>query len=105
MAAGNAAWWNWAEIHVMSVPLPLPNEWRPEPKQELFLSIPTTIKEAFYGGGAGSGKSDVLLLYGIVHRWHEHPKFKQVFMREPIQNYEMKLFQEVENYIESLVQH
>jgi hypothetical protein len=57
------------------------NEWKPEPKQELFLSIPTTIKEAFYGGGAGSGKSDVLLLYGIVHRWHEHPKFKQVFMR------------------------
>ena len=57
------------------------NEWRPEPKQELFLSIPTSVKEAFYGGGAGSGKSDVLLLYGIVHRWHEHPKFKQVFMR------------------------
>jgi len=58
-----------------------PNEWRPEPKQELFLSVPTTVKEAFYGGGAGSGKSDVLLLYGIVHRWHEHPLFKQVFMR------------------------
>lgn len=57
------------------------NEWRPEPKQEIFLSIPTTIKEAFYGGGAGSGKSDVLLLYGIVHRWHEHPLFKQVFQR------------------------
>ena len=57
------------------------NQWKPEPKQELFLSIPTTIKEAFYGGGAGSGKSDVLLLYGIVHRWHENPKFKQVFMR------------------------
>ena len=56
-------------------------EWKPEPKQALFLSIPTTVKEAFYGGGAGSGKSDVLLLYGIVHRWHEHPKFKQVFMR------------------------
>jgi hypothetical protein len=61
--------------------MPNPNEWKPEPKQELFLSIPTSIKEAFYGGGAGSGKSDVLLLYGIVHRWHEHPKFKQVFMR------------------------
>lgn len=57
------------------------NEWKPEPKQSLFLSIPTSIKEALYGGGAGSGKSDVLLLYGIVHRWHEHPKFKQVFMR------------------------
>jgi hypothetical protein len=57
------------------------NEWRPEPKQELFLALPTTVKEGFYGGGAGSGKSDVLLLYGIVHRWHEHPLFKQVFMR------------------------
>lgn len=58
-----------------------PNEWKPEPKQELFLAIPPTIKEAFYGGGAGSGKSDVLLLYGIVHKWHEHPKYKQVFQR------------------------
>ena len=57
------------------------NEWRPEPKQELFLSIPLSVKEAMYGGGAGSGKSDVLLLYGIVHRWHENPLFKQVFMR------------------------
>lgn len=58
-----------------------PNEWKPEPKQALFLSLPVTIKEGFYGGGAGSGKSDVLLLYGIVHKWHENPKFKQVFMR------------------------
>lgn len=57
------------------------NEWRPNKKQEIFLSLPTTIKEGFYGGGAGSGKSDVLLLYGIVHRWHENPLFKQVFMR------------------------
>jgi hypothetical protein len=57
------------------------NQWKPTAKQELFLSIPITVKEAFYGGGAGSGKSDVLLLYGIVHRWHENPQFKQVFMR------------------------
>jgi hypothetical protein len=55
--------------------------WKPNPKQELFLSIPHTIKEAMYGGGAGSGKSDVLLLYGVLNRWHENPKFKQVFMR------------------------
>ena len=58
-----------------------PNEWKPEPKQEQFLAVPISFKEALYGGGAGSGKSDVLLLYGIVHRWHENPKFKQVFMR------------------------
>lgn len=57
------------------------NSWRPNRKQEQFLRIPTTIKEALYGGGAGSGKSDVLMLYGIVHRWHENPRFKQVFLR------------------------
>jgi Terminase large subunit, T4likevirus-type, N-terminal len=55
--------------------------WKPNPKQEIFLAIPPTIFEGFYGGGNGSGKSDVLLCYGLVHRWHEYPTFKQVFMR------------------------
>lgn len=65
----------------MTTPVFNNNEWRPNPKQEQFLALPLSLKEGFYGGGAGSGKSDVLLLYGIVHRWHENPQFKQVFMR------------------------
>lgn len=56
-------------------------EWKPTPKQSLFLSIPLSIREAAYGGGAGSAKTDVLLVYGLIHRWHEYPGFKQVFMR------------------------
>jgi Terminase-like family. len=56
-------------------------KWRPNPKQEKFLAIPNSIKEAFYGGGAGSGKSEVLLVYPIVRRWYQNPKFKQVFQR------------------------
>lgn len=55
--------------------------WKPTLKQAQFLSLPTSIFEALYGGGNGSGKSDVLLIYGIVHRWHENAKFKQVFLR------------------------
>ena len=55
--------------------------WKPNPKQEIFLSLPTTIFEGMYGGGNGSGKSDVLLCYGLIHRWHEFPMFKQVFLR------------------------
>jgi hypothetical protein len=55
--------------------------WKPNKKQEQFLALPFTLKEGFYGGGAGSGKSDVLLLYGIVHKFHENPVFKQVFLR------------------------
>lgn len=56
-------------------------EWEPNPPQARFLELPTTIPEAGFGGGNASGKSDVLIMYGIVHRWHEHPLFKQVFMR------------------------
>ncbi|MEM3038636.1 MAG: terminase family protein [Thermoplasmata archaeon] len=57
------------------------NEWRPSKKQEEFLALPTTIREAAYLGGNGSGKSEVLLVYALAHRWHENPRFKQVFMR------------------------
>lgn len=56
-------------------------EWRPNKKQELFLSLPTTIFEGLYGGGNGSGKSDVLLVYSLTREWYKNPKFKQVFMR------------------------
>lgn len=56
-------------------------EWKPNRKQARFLSLPDTIKEGFYGGGAGSGKSDVLLIYPLARQWHKHPRFKQVFMR------------------------
>lgn len=56
--------------------------WKPNRgPQEQFLALPTTIKEAFYGGGAGSGKSELLLVYPLVRKWYRNPKFKQVFMR------------------------
>jgi len=63
-------------------------DWKPTKKQELFLSLPWSIFEGFFGGGNGSGKSDILLVYGIVRKLHENPKFKQVFMRRTYQ--EMK---------------
>jgi len=56
--------------------------WKPNnPKQVQFLSIPISIKEAFFGGGAGSGKSELLLMYAVVNGWHAIQGFKQVFMR------------------------
>ena len=57
------------------------NEWRPSKKQALFLSLPFSIKEAAFAGGAGSGKTDLLLIYPLVHKFHEHPRFKQLFLR------------------------
>ena len=56
-------------------------EWRPNKPQARFLSIPPSIFEALIAGSKGFGKSDVLLMYALVHKWHEHPAFKQVFLR------------------------
>lgn len=55
--------------------------WRPTLKQEKFLQIPLSVKEAFYAGAVNAGKSDVLLMYPIVHGWHKHPQFKGLFLR------------------------
>jgi len=56
-------------------------KWEPSKKQAQFLALPPTIREAAYAGGAGSGKTDILLVYGIIHKWHENPNFKQLFLR------------------------
>lgn len=55
--------------------------WKPTHRQEKLLSVPDTVKEAALLGGAGSGKSELLLMYGVVNRWHENPAFKQLFTR------------------------
>lgn len=57
------------------------NQWKPNPKQAEFLAIPESIREAFYGGGANSGKSEVLLVYPLIRKYYQNPMFKMVFMR------------------------
>lgn len=55
--------------------------WKPTYKQELFLALPETVKEGFYAGSVGAGKTDVLLIYPAINRWFENPRFKGVFFR------------------------
>lgn len=56
-------------------------EWKPNIKQEKLLAIPPSIKEAALLGGAGTGKSELLLMLGISNKWHENGNFKQLFTR------------------------
>jgi|SRR5579864_215405 len=55
--------------------------WKPHPKQELFSSLPDSIFEAMYGGAAGGGKSDELVMLPVVRGFHKEPYFKGIIFR------------------------
>lgn len=56
-------------------------EWVPTTEQAEFASLPWTIKEAFFGGAKGGGKSDLLLVLPLLLGLHKNPNFKQLFAR------------------------
>lgn len=55
--------------------------WRPHKRQEAFSSLPDTIFEALYGGAAGGGKSEELLMLPIIRGFYKEPRFKGLLLR------------------------
>lgn len=56
-------------------------EWRPNKRQEEFLAMPTSIFEGFYGGAAGGGKSEVLLMDPITKGYTDYAGFHGIIFR------------------------
>jgi hypothetical protein len=76
--------------------------WKPTLKQERFLALPWEIKEGFYAGAAGAGKSDVLLLYPVVEGWVNHSDFKGLFLRRTMEELKKEIIPRSHEYFDPL---
>lgn len=73
-------------------------EWKPNHRQEQFIQLPDEIFEALYGGAAGGGKSEVLLLLPVVRRFHLHPHFKGLILRRTFPELEKEIILRSQEY-------
>ena len=65
--------------------------WKPTSRQEEFLSLPDDIFEALYGGQAGGGKSEVLLMLPLVREFYKSPHFKGIIFRRTLPELEREI--------------
>lgn len=72
--------------------------WKPNPKQEKFLSLPDEIFEGMYGGAAYGGKSEVLGVLPIVRGFIKHPRFKGIHFRRTFGELEKEIIPRMMEY-------
>ena len=56
-------------------------EWSPLPKQKKFIEIPHIVKEGLFGGAAGPGKTELLVLLPLLYQFYTFPGFKGIIFR------------------------
>src|SRR5512141_2808938 len=77
-------------------------KWEPNARQADFVKIPDSVFEAFYGGAAFGGRSELLLMLPILRRWHENPRFHGIIFRRTFPQLEESLIPRSKEYYESV---
>ena len=65
--------------------------WKPHERQEDFIRLPDEFFEGFYGGAAGGGKSDVIVMLPIVREWYKNPNWHGIVFRRTFPELEESL--------------
>src|SRR5687767_221014 len=77
--------------------------WAPhQGKQTEFIRLPDDIFEAFYGGAAGGGKTEALLMLPIAKGWWKLGQFRAVFFRRTFPQLESSLISRAKDFYEPL---
>lgn len=82
----------------LEVTNPYERIWKPHAKQAEFIQLPHTFFEGFFGGAAGPGKTDALMMIPIVWGWFRHPHFKGLILRRTFQDLEKELISRTHEY-------
>ena len=65
--------------------------WKPFTRQEDFVGLPDEVFEGFYGGAAGGGKSDVIVMLPILRQFHLNANYHGIVFRRTFPELEESL--------------